>query len=481
MLAATAAWGQSAYSGAWTSAGSYVSSRATIPPAAGCGPPLYQCARVDIIAAPAPSAPNVGNLTGAGSCFNDPDFGSKVCRMTDSQTLPSNITLVAGSGGSGDTNPFNTNSTKLLIDSTGGFTFPMNFNPATMTVARMYGTWSLVTSGVWSYTDPDVFYGLGPTATSYFKYDTSSPAIPIPTTAADFNLAGCLGGSFTATWNSAGGVSKDGTVFAAGFSNSGGQGGVGALYVAALKVGSGCQMLNTFNGVITSTGGWAPSGTVPGWVGLTDADGFTIHNVKMAKSGDWISITPTLSSCAPCANTMFFWQVGTLNVVKSTVNMGGHWTSGFTKWINAAGAAGNYKIRSFANYNSPATIIPTVPAGIVPVYDVHMGWPNVDANETLPFFATSHTTNVPVPNVAWYNEVMGISPVKGTTWRFAHTFSTGQSHRFNDFSAIGAVSQDGRFYMWSSDWMGTLGSETGASTCTIGMDCRGDVFIVELK
>ena len=32
-----------------------------------------------------------------------------------------------------------------------------------------------------------------------------------------------------------------------------------------------------------------------------------------------------------------------------------------------------------------------------------------------------------------------------------------------------------------SDWMGNLGSESGAATCTIGTDCRGDVFVVELK
>jgi hypothetical protein len=29
--------------------------------------------------------------------------------------------------------------------------------------------------------------------------------------------------------------------------------------------------------------------------------------------------------------------------------------------------------------------------------------------------------------------------------------------------------------------MGTLGSQSGASSCTIGQDCRGDVFVVQLN
>ena len=125
--------------------------------------------------------------------------------------------------------------------------------------------------------------------------------------------------------------------------------------------------------------------------------------------------------------------------------------------------------------------VPSIPSGLVPVYDLHIGWNNVDANDTYPFCYSQYTVNNPVPNVAWYKEIMCASPVDGTVWRFAHTFDTNKSHRFNDLDAIGTVSQDGRFFMWSSDWMGTLGSESGGSTCTVGVNCRGDVFVVELK
>jgi hypothetical protein len=444
-----------------------------------CGPPTYNCSRSDLAPAPAPTPPNVGNLTGAGSCFNDPDFGSKVCRLTDNVTAGCGSTCIAGDGGSGDTNPFNLDSTKLLYGNVGGTTFPMNFDPATMAATRMYGTWSLNNfSGTWSHLDKDILYGITARGGAYISYDTSSPTIPTPTTVADFKTPGCLGTGFTVTWNTDGGVSYDGLTFSSGFSNSGGQGGAGALYVGVITQ-YGCQVLNTSTGVITSNGAM-PSGTVANWAVMTDADGFTLHNVKMARSGIYITISPTDSSCVPCQGNEFFWQVGTVNVTKS--RRGAHFTNGYTHFVNGSGSQqGNFNTRLFSTTAVQTPIIPSIPAGIVSVFDTHLGWANVDPGDTNPFCWTSYTTNVPVPQVAWYNEVACTDPNSGQTYRFAHTFITAKSHRFNDLQAIGAVSQDGRFFMWSSDWMGTLGSESGASTCTVGVNCRGDVFVVELQ
>jgi len=442
-----------------------------------CGPPTYNCSRSDLNPAPMPTPPNVGNLTGAGTCFNDPDFGSKVCRVTDQTIGPSS--LFVGEGGSGDSNPWNLDSTKIALGNTGGSQVMMNFNPSTMAISKMYGGWSVSDNITWSHNNKDVFYGIKQRGGAYLRYDTSGPSLPTPIVAADFKVAGCLGTGFTVTWTTAGGVSNDETIFSAGFSNNGGQGGVGALYVAAITP-NGCQVLDTSTGVITSSGS-LPSGIVPNWATLTDTNGFTIHNVKMAKSGSFLNITPTVSSCAPCANQQFFWQIGTLNVVKVTNSPSGHFTEGYTTWINGAGPFGNFTKRQYATPTAISTIIPTVPAGLVPVYDAHEGWNNVDPLDTNPFCYSTFTSKNPVPNVAWYNEVICTSPVSGTTWRFAHTFSSVRSHRFNSQYAIGAISQDGRFFAWSSDWMGTLGSESGTSTCTIGTNCRGDVFVVELQ
>ena len=435
-------------------------------------------------AAPEPTAPNVGNLVGAGTCFNDPDFGSKVCRLTDSTTIGGAPSLVSGYGGDGDRNEFNADSTKLFVESVNGPVYPMNFDPVNMITTRMYGSWGLnVASPAWSHVNKDVFYAIatGPNTAKYLKYDTSGGSIPAPTVAADFSGAKCFGSNAPAFIFS-GGVSNDDSVFVAGFSDNGGQGGAGAKYVVAYTAGLGCRMLNVATGIVS--GDWGPTGAVPNWVAMTDSDGILLHSLAMSKDGAYVNIVAHVPSCPTCGtNGDYFWQMATLNVVQPSGNLGGHITEGFSHWINGAGQTGQFQSRLFTSPASRTAVIPvpSIPSGLVPVYDLHIGWNNVDANDTYPFCYSQYTVNNPVPDVAWYKEIMCASPVDGTVWRFAHTFDTNKSHRFNDLDAIGTVSQDGRFFMWSSDWMGTLGSESGASTCTVGVDCRGDVFVVELK
>ena len=449
-----------------------------------CGPPTYNCSRTDITAAPTPTAPSVGNLVGAGTCFIDPDFGSKVCRLTDSTTIGGGPSLVSGYGGDGDRNEFNMDSTKLFVESVNGPVYPMNFDPVNMTATRMYGSWGLsVASPAWSHVNKDVFYAIatGPNTAKYLKYDTSGGSIPTPTVAADFTGAKCFGSNAPAFIFS-GGVSNDDRVFVAGFSDNGGQGGGGAKYVVAYTAGLGCRMLNVATGIIS--GDWGPTGRVPNWVAMTDADGILLHSLAMSKDGAYVNIVAHVPSCPTCGtNGNYFWQMATLNVVQPSGNLGGHITEGMSHWINGAGQTAQFQSRLFTTPTIRTALIPAqnFPVGLVPVYDLHIGWNNVDANDTYPFCYSQYTINNPVPNVAWYKEIMCASPVDGTVWRFAHTFNTNKSHRFNDLDSIGTVSQDGRFFMWSSDWMGTLGSESGASTCKIGTDCRGDVFIVELK
>jgi hypothetical protein len=442
----------------------------------------YKCSRTDLLPAPLLGTPKVGNLVGAGRCIRDPDFGSRVCRITDSTTNPR--TMVSGYGGDGDRNEFNTDSTKLFVESVNGPVYPMNFDPVTMTATRMYGSWRLSVVPTWSHVDKDVFYGIAatPFGTSYLKYDTSSPSVPTPTRVADFKTANCLGTGFTAAYVFNGGVSSDDTIFIAGFSSRGGQGGSGAKYVVAYKVGSGCRMLNTATGIVS--GDWGPTGVVPNWVAMTGPDGILLHSLAISKDGAYVNIVAHPPSCPTCAsNGNYFWKIATLNVVQPTGNLGGHITEGYTHWINGAGQTGQLQSRLFASPGTRTAIIPVqnLPPGLVPPYDLHVSWNTADRLDTNPFCLSEYNTAKPVPNVAWYKEILCVSPVTGTVWRFAHTFHTGSSHRFSDLDAIGTLSQDGRFFMWSSDWMGTLGSESGSPTCVIGKDCRGDVFVVELK
>jgi hypothetical protein len=112
----------------------------------------------------------------------------------------------------------------------------------------------------------------------------------------------------------------------------------------------------------------------------------------------------------------------------------------------------------------------------------HENWSNVDAGDTYPFFLTTYLSSPPLNpyTCAWIDEVLGIASGTGTVYRFAHTYNSDQNSNFSVGIAVGSASQDGNFYMFTSDWEGTRGSTAGAGTCTLSTNCRGDVFVVGL-
>ena len=452
-----------------------------------CGPPTYNCSRTDLKTAQNPIPPKVGTLTGANTCITDPDFSNPVCRLTDANTdsQSPDTTFVVTSSGSADENHFNVDSSLIYIQNIGTLGYPMTFDPTTMHAARMYvGSGSypngmrIVGGGFWSRQNANLLFQVsGTQLTQYDFTDRVNP--PSPSVVYDFANSNCIGAGFSATWTAMAGGSSGDTAFGVGFSNNGGQGGAGALYAATYTPGQGCTVLNTKTGAVT--GDWGTTGVVPSWTAITGPNGFTIHNVKISKDGNWLVVVPTSSSCNTCNVSAYFWQIGTLNVVEPSGSLSGHWTEGYNHWINNSGnPLGQENSRLFANGGNNSSIISSFPTGITTPFDTHQSWNNVDANDSYPFLMTTYSSITPFP-AAWYNEILGVSPVTGAVYRFAHSFITSRSHRFSTQYGIGSVSQDGKFFLFSSDWMGALGSESGASACAIGTDCRGDVFVVELK
>src|SRR4029077_8699314 len=105
-------------------------------PAGGCGP--------------TPAAlPNVGGLLGANTVINDPDFYNPIVRVSDANFNPKtpNMTIAMSTGGSGDENMWNSDSTLFTIGDTGSNAYPMTFDPVTMQAARMYVSNSPITGG----------------------------------------------------------------------------------------------------------------------------------------------------------------------------------------------------------------------------------------------------------------------------------------------------------------------------------------------
>jgi len=275
-----------------------------------------------------------------------------------------------------------------------------------------------------------------------------------------------------------GATASDGTITWTNVGSGTGQG--TGTKVAAYRVGSGCTTLDTSTGAIQ--GDWGATGTA------NLPDRFTIHNSKISKDGNWLVITPTTCLSSTCSNNQspYAWQIGTLNLIALAPaghNGGGHWTEGYTHWINHVNSPiGQQTIRTFTSPLTESVIFSNgqIPSGLVAPFDLHQNWSNVDANDTRPIFMSTHSSLTTYP-AGWYNEVLSANPATGVVHRFTHTFTDSNSQIFNASQAIGGVSQDGKYYVFTSDWMGNLGSTSGATTCTVGTDCRSDAFVVELR
>jgi hypothetical protein len=326
--------------------------------------------------------------------------------------------------------------------------------------------------------------------TTIYSYDLSmigsSGTVPSPKQIYDFDNSQCLradpnwNANPKVTWRSLFSISTDDQVFASGYSNTGNQG-TGYL-TATYTVGRGCRLLDSKSGIVY--GNWGVTGRI------STPDRWTIHANVLGKAGDWDLVGFTTCLSATCANPPYFWDVPTTNVTNPSQCLSGHWTEGHSHWMNNSGCNhfGQDSVRQYSSLASPTLSISTFPSNMVLPFDQHFSWNNVDPSDSYPIISGSWTNVTPLP-AAWYNEILGTflttigNIPAGTVKRFAHNFVTGKSQRFDTKYAIGQVSQDGRFFIFASDWLGTLGAEgtSGTRGCTIGTNCRGDVFVVELK
>jgi hypothetical protein len=450
-----------------------------------CGPPAYNCSRTDFKTVQLPeSVPNVGNLVGANRTVNDPDFGNPIVRITDWNTdpaLPEPVrNFVSAASGSADENLWNTDSTLFLLQSVGTAGYPFTFDPATLQASRLYVSHYPATKGLklpdggsWSRVNANLLYFAdGATIYTYDFSDRNTP--PSPQLFFDFKGHKCLPSGFSVTWQSRGGISAGDTVLGMAYSDAGGQG--SGVYAVAYKVGSGCTVLNTQTGEVS--GAWGATGTI------SIPDRWTIHNAKISKDGNWLVVAMQNCISRTCSQGPYFWQIGTTHVSSCGDGSycGGHWTEGYTHWVNNNNSPiGNQVIRPLAEVRTVQDLTKVLPPNLEAPLDSHSSWNNTNPNDNDPFLVTTVSPTRPFP-APLYNEIIAVaSDGKGTIWRFAHNFITARSPYFSTQNGIGSVSQDGRFFIFSSDWMGTLGSQFGTPDCRPAVDCRGDVFVVQLN
>lgn len=484
------------------------------PPPSDCGPPSYSCTAKNnsglaggpfaVVNNPSP-VPNVGNLVGAGTLITDPDFGNPIARCTDAKTDPNapNVAFNINSGATGIVNHFNQNDTMIYVQETGALGIPLLFNAQTMQCSRMYAanpeyaaTGGLTIDAVgadFSYSNPNWLYVWVSTggAAQIYRYDFSNysaSGTPAITLIADFvadtgngftgTSGNCLPANFVSNWVGHDGPSADDANFTAAYStglqNTG-------FYVVDWKVGSGCRIYNTITGMVS--GDWGPVGPVSVFYGNamsgdSPADLFYVHSIFQNLAGTYVIIgnggcaTGNTSCLATATNDPYFWETATTNVSKSEGNVGGEFAFGWNNFINRNNSPlGQFAERPFAAPGSPMLLINDFPPNLPDALEDFPSWANDNSSDNLPFFNGYNYPlyyNTAFPS-AWVNEISAVFP-DGSSLRFAHNFITRTNPQLTTNYGIGSVSQSGKFFMQSSDWMGTLGSTSGSSSCLWGYD-----------
>jgi hypothetical protein len=420
-----------------------------------CGPPRY-CARTDRKVEKYPEKPPA--IPAAGSIITDPTFGSRILRVTDEKSDPIQLGRPVYTPSSAEQNAWNTNSTEFYVTTSGGSFLIYQFDPATMTARQAKPPklpWG--PEPHFSFRQPDILYGMQGRKPGFEQYDTSSGRVTeVDDPAKCVKLAPGDRGSDIS-------VSGDDNRFTAVLGPQ--QDRFFIIYVYDRT--RGCRWYNTQTGEIG--GRWGPTGTV------SIPDRFTMHNARMSKSGKFVyTVRPR--------GKWVVWEIDTLNASVCETGCSAHHALGYSHIVGTSNLRHplDLWIRPLNHISSTTPLI----SGLEPAkgfwYDSHLSWNNADPDDTTPVcFSTYRPTNpegaAPLVTGPWENEIdCAETDGKGSkVWRFAHTYSTAKNGFWS--SPRGNVSQDGRFFMFTSDWQDQLGKIPN------GQRYRTDVFIVELR
>jgi hypothetical protein len=432
------------------------------PPTSTCGPQEY-CARTDRRVEKYPEKPPA--LGPAGTIISDPTFGSRILRVTDSGSDQRHAGRPLVTPSSAEQNSWNKNSTMFYVITSGGSLLLYDFDPATMT-ARPAGNPGLNWGGEpqFSFAKVNVLYGINRSDTSFEQYDTSARRVTQVNNPSKCIKLGKGDSGHTVS------VSADDNRFMATFGPVQDKYYMVYIYDRTL----GCRWLNTETGEIG--GQWGPKGTI------SVPDRFPLHNARLAKSGKFVYLTR--GSGGGPGHHWVIWEIDSMNAGVCSIGCSGHHAMGYTHIIGPSGRVHSMDLwlRPLNHLENSSPLITGLEPSKEPWFDSHFSWNNVDPDDSAPIcFSTYQPINPDTPGVAplvngpWENEIdcAETDGKASKVWRFAHTYSTARNGFWS--SPRGNVSQDGRFFMFTSDWEDQLGKIPDSDKY------RTDVFIVELK
>jgi hypothetical protein len=247
-----------------------------------------------------------------------------------------------------------------------------------------------------------------------------------------------------------------------------------------------------------------PFSTEPGvLIGRTTSrDLYTIHNVKIDPGGLMMIVVFRGTCYSGICDIVHAWQIGTTNVANCAYSSGaldfgrcgGHWTENANGWANASifsgvSASPPMQGRTWTNFSttnsSKVTQFNPNDVTVDPQFDDHP----TNKNDPLgthgyPILSSTYAPNDPNTSMyAYSNEIVGWPQTQLSMFRFGHAFNDAAAGEgFSGQYAIGAASATGQFYEFTTDGMGTLGSTSGGSTCSVSAGtCRTDVFLLNLS
>jgi len=397
----------------------------------------------------------------AGSIITDPTFGSRIVRATDSSTNSQRSGMPFFTPASAEQNPWNTNSTKFYVADNVGAYWLFDFDPDTMAVRKVGKVKVPWRNMEFSYGQANLLYGVAPRSYLFQQYDISTDKL---TQLDDASRCVTLKAADLATGIS---VSADDrrlmTVFGPQQDRN--------YVVYVYDRDKGCRWYNTQSGEIG--GKWGPAGTIAATYR------FGIHDARISKSGEFVEISGG-------GKGPIYWQVDTTNVVLCSNREDqcwGHHAMGYSHLLNSPNRSHPLElvIRPLNDFKAVKRLIDPMPP-LIGWYDYHISWNHVDFHDNTPAcFSTYRPNNPTLPGAPlvvsgpWENEIDCVETdgKASTVWRFAHTYSTGKNGFWSQ--PRGNISQDGRFFMFTSDWQDQLGLKPA------GKQYRTDVFIVELR
>ncbi len=430
-----------------------------------CGPPNY-CARSDRRIEAYPQAPVA--IGPSGSIVTDPNFGSRIVRVTDTKSDTQGRGRSFMTPSSAEQNPWNADGTKFYVMTMGGQFVLYDFDPSSLKIHQR-GVVKTPWQGEpqFSYLRPNILYGVRANYPVFQEYNTTDGMINALHKISDCVRVNASDYGHTIT------VSADDSRMITSIGPR--QDRDSLIYVFDRKLG--CRWYNTRTGEIG--GQWGPKGNI------VIPDRCWIHNARLSKSGQYVWIQR--GGGDGVGKGWLVWDVATMQVAACSFQCGGHHAMGYSHIVGSSGDRHplDLILRPLGDLSTITHLIsdlqPTSSARYW--YDQHYSWNNVEAGDANPVCFSTYSTNntstpgVPLDTIApWENEILCAETdgKASTVWRFAHTYSTAKNGFWS--TPRGNVSQDGRFFIFTSDWLNQLGEEPSNRN-----NHRTDVFIVELR